>query len=94
MNASAPVPRAQGGCIPAIYQLPRGKAMTQKKEDKLFGNTDYLVKEVNMLVVLGAIPAEFVEFHPDSGITIDYLITSFMEYFPKKTLGQMYLAIP
>jgi hypothetical protein len=54
--------------------------------EKLFGCTDYLVKEVNLLIVMGAIPEEFVEFVPDSGIKIDYLVTSFMEHFPKAIL--------
>jgi hypothetical protein len=58
-----------------------------KKKDTLFGRTDYAVKQVNLLIVMGAIPEEFIEFDPDSGITIDYFITSFMEHFPMKELG-------
>jgi hypothetical protein len=58
-----------------------------KKKDTLFGRTDYAVKQVNLLIVMGAIPEEFIEFDPDRGITIDYFITSFMENFPMKELG-------
>lgn len=65
--------------------------MKSKKKEKRFGRTDYLVKEVNLLIVMGAIPEEFVEFHPDKGITIDYFITSFMERFPKKELGDNWM---
>lgn len=58
-----------------------------RKKDTLFGRTDYAVKQVNLLIVMGAIPEEFIEFDPDSGITIDYFITSFLEQFPMKELG-------
>jgi hypothetical protein len=51
------------------------------------------VREVNLLIVLGAIPEEFVEFRPDSGITIDYFITSFMEFFPKRELGENWMQV-
>ncbi len=65
--------------------------MKKNKKDRLFEKTDYLIEEVNVLTVLGAIPAEFVTFHPDGGIEIDYFITSFMEYFPRKTLGEHWI---
>ena len=32
-----------------------------KKKDTLFGRTDYAVKQVNLLIVMGAIPEEFIE---------------------------------
>ncbi len=52
-----------------------GKALKQHtkqtKKERLFGKTDYMVKEVNLLVVLGANPAELATFHPDRGIEID-----------------------
>lgn len=66
--------------------------MTTKKTERLFRGTDYFVKEVNLLIVMGAIPEEFVEFHPDKGIKIDYFITSFMEFFPKEELGDPWMA--
>lgn len=73
--------------FPQIKQLLRGKALKSKKKERLFGRTDYLVQEVNLLMVMGAIPEEFVEFHYDTGMSIDYFITSFMEHFPKKSLS-------
>jgi hypothetical protein len=90
---------AQGGCVPAIKQLLRGKAMKTKKnqkgrkKDTLFGRTDYAVKQVNLLIVMGAIPEEFIEFDPDRGITIDYFITSFMEHFPSAELGEPWMEV-
>ena len=90
---------AQGGCIPAIKQLLRGKTMKTRKnkkgrkKDTLFGRTDYAVKQVNLLIIMGAIPEEFVEFDPDSGITIDYFITSFMEHFPSAELGEPWMEV-
>jgi len=62
-----------------------------KKNETLFGHTDYAVKQVNFLILMGAIPEEFVEFRPDTGITIDYFITSFMEHFPRKELGDNWI---
>jgi hypothetical protein len=64
-----------------------------KRKDTLFGRTDYAVKQVNLLIVMGAIPEEFVEFDPESGITIDYFITSFMEHFPMKELGDDWMEL-
>ncbi|AFM26110.1 hypothetical protein [Desulfomonile tiedjei] len=64
-----------------------------KKKDKLFGRTDYRITDVNLLIVMGAIPTEFVEFHPNTGITVDYFIASFMEHFPKKELGEDWMEI-
>lgn len=65
--------------------------MTIEKTEQLYGRTDYAVKEVNLLMVMGAIPEEFVGFNPDKGIFIDYLIASFMEHFPKKALGDNWM---
>jgi hypothetical protein len=62
------------------------KNKKSEKKDTLFGRTDYAVKQVNLLIVMGAIPEEFIEFDPNSGIAIDYFITSFMEHFPMKEL--------
>jgi hypothetical protein len=62
-----------------------------KKNETLFGRTDYAVKQVNFLILMGAIPEEFVAFRPDTGITIDYFITSFMEHFPRKELGDNWI---
>ncbi len=64
-----------------------------RKKDTLFGRTDYAVKQVNLLIVMGAIPEEFIEFDPDRGITIDYFITSFMERFPMKELEDDWMAV-
>ena len=67
--------------------------MARKKDNRLFGKTDYMVKEVNALIVFGAIPPEFIEFHRDGRITVDYFITSFMENFPRKTLGDNWIEV-
>jgi hypothetical protein len=64
-----------------------------KKKDTLFGRTDYAVKQVNLLIVMGAIPEEFIEFDTDNGITIDYFITSFMEHFPMRELGDRWMEV-
>jgi hypothetical protein len=64
-----------------------------KKNETLFGRTDYAVREVNSLILGGAIPEEFIEFHPESGLKIDYFITSFMEHFPKKELGNNWMEV-
>jgi len=69
------------------------KNKKSKKKDTLFGRTDYAVKQVNLLIVMGAIPEEFIEFDPDGGITIDYFITSFMEHFPMKELGDDWMEV-
>ena len=67
--------------------------MKSEKNEKLFGRTDYAVKAVSVLIMMGAIPGEFVEFHPDRGLDVDYFITSFMEYFPKKTLSDPWMEV-
>jgi hypothetical protein len=64
-----------------------------RKKDTLFGRTDYAVKQVNLLIVMGAIPEEFIEFDPDSAITIDYFITSIMEHFPRTELGDPWMEV-
>ncbi len=64
-----------------------------KKNETLFGCTDYAVWEVNLLILRGAIPEEFIEFHPASGFKIDYFIMSFMEHFPKKELGDNWVEL-
>ncbi|MFC1833752.1 hypothetical protein ACFL2Q_03335 [Thermodesulfobacteriota bacterium] len=69
------------------------KRMKAKKGESLLGKTDYAVKETNLLIVLGAIPEEFVEFDPDRGITIDHFITSFMEHFPRSELGEPWMEV-
>jgi hypothetical protein len=69
------------------------KTRKGNKQVSLFGQTDYAVKEVNLLIVMGAIPEEFVEFDPGCGITIDYFITSFMEHFPRTALGDAWIEV-
>ncbi len=64
-----------------------------KKKDSVFGRTDYAVKEVNLLIVMGAIPEEFVEFDPERGITVGYFIRSFMERFPRAELGDNWMEV-
>lgn len=67
--------------------------MKTRKTERLYGRTDYAVKEVNLLIVMGAIPEELIEFNPDEGIAIDYLITSFMEHFPRAELGDAWIDV-
>lgn len=69
------------------------KSKKTKQTKTLFGRTDYAVKEVNVLIVMGAIPEEFIEFRPESGIKIDYLVTSFMEHFPRAEMGDEWFTI-
>jgi hypothetical protein len=64
-----------------------------RKKDTLFARTDYTVKQINLLILMGAVPEEFFEFDPDSGITIDYFITSFLEHFPLKELGDDWMEV-
>jgi len=75
---------------PSILFTKR-RIMARKKDNRLFGKTDYMVKEVNALIVFGAIPQEFIEFHRDGRITVDHFVTSFMENFPRKTLGEHWI---
>ena len=43
------------------------KTKKGKRKDTLFGRTDYAVKQVNLLIVMGAIPEEFIEIRPETG---------------------------
>ncbi|MFC1834259.1 hypothetical protein ACFL2Q_05935 [Thermodesulfobacteriota bacterium] len=67
--------------------------MTSNQTEALFGSTEYTLKEVNLLIVVGVIPPDFLDFAPDGGIEIDHFITSFMESFPRKDLGDNWIEV-